>query len=93
MHKRIYKPGALARPGSTKPNDNVTWEENGKRKHEELYTLNAAKKLMHQHPGATGSKTKVYSNGEWVNCGEITLKGSNATFIANSPRNMKKANY
>ncbi len=72
---------------------NVTWEENGERKHEELYTLNAAKKLMRQHPGATGSKTKIYSNGDWVNCGEITLKGSNASFIANSPRNMNKANY
>ena len=41
----------------------------------------------------TGSKTKVYGNGDWVPCGPITLKGSNATFIANSPRNMKKPNY
>ena len=86
-------PGQVPQNQTTMTIYNVTWEENGKRKHEELYTLNAAKKLMHQHPGATGSKTKVYSNGEWVNCGEITLKGSNATFIANSPRNMKKANY
>ena len=71
----------------------VTWTEGSERKYEDCYTLTAAKKLMRQHEGATGTKTKVYSNGEWVPCGEITLKGSNATHIANSPRNMKKANY
>lgn len=71
----------------------VTWEENGERKYEDVYTLSAAKKLMRQHDGAKGMKTKVYSNGEWVNCGEITLNGSNATYIANSPRNMKNKNY
>lgn len=71
----------------------VTWVEDGERKFGECYTLTEAKKLMRQHPGASGSKTKVYSNGDWVPCGEITLKGSNATYIANSPRNMKKANY
>ena len=73
---------------------NVNWkDENGKPQSETCYTLTEAKKLMRKHPGATGSKTKVYSNGDWVPCGPITLKGSNATFIANSPRNMKKANY
>lgn len=71
----------------------VTWMEEGQRKYKTCYSLKEAKDLMRQHEGATGSKTKVYSNGEWVNCGEITLKGSNATYIANSPRNMKKANY
>jgi hypothetical protein len=71
----------------------VTWVEDGERKFKECYTLTDAKKLMRKHPGATGSKTKVYSNGEWVPCGEITLTGSNKTFIANSPRNMKKPNY
>lgn len=72
----------------------VYWkDENGEPQSETCYTLTEAKKLMRQHPGATGSKTKVYSNGDWVNCGEITLNGSNKTFIANSPRNMKKPNY
>lgn len=71
----------------------VTWTEGGERKYEDCYTLAAAKKLMRQHEGATGSKTKVYSNGEWIPCGKISLKGSNKTFIANSPRNMNKANY
>ena len=52
----------------------------------------AAKKAMKEH-NARGSKFKIYSNGDIVDCGDITLKGSNKTFIANSPRNMKKANY
>ena len=38
-----------------------------------------------------GSKIKIYSEGEWVNCGAINLTGSNKTFIANT--RMTKANY
>ena len=60
--------------------------------YEEFFNLTAAKKAMKEN-NAKGLKFKIYSNGEWVNCGEITLKGSNKTYIANSPRNMKKANY
>lgn len=60
--------------------------------YEEFYNLMAAKKAMKEH-NACGSKWKIYSDGEMVNCGEITLKGSNKTFIANSPRNMKNLNY
>ena len=72
----------------------VHWtDEKGEAQNEEVYSVAAAKKLMKEHPGARASKTKVYSNGDWVNCGEIHLKGSNKSFIANSPRNMKKANY
>lgn len=73
---------------------NVVWkDESGERQHETVYSLTAAKKLMKQHPGATGSKTKVWSNGDWEPMGEITLKGNNKTFVANSPRNMKQPNY
>ena len=60
--------------------------------YEEFFNLTAAKKAMKEH-NAKGQKFKIYSNGEWVDCGEITLKGNNKTFIANSPRNMKGANY
>lgn len=64
----------------------------------ELYSVAEAKKEMKRlikegHTDVHGNKTKVWANGEWENCGEITLSGSNATFIANSPKNMKKANY
>ena len=47
---------------------------------------------MKEH-NAKGQKFKIYSDGEWVDCGEIKLKGSNKTFIANSPKNMRGANY
>ena len=42
------------------------------------------KELMKLGHEVSGSKTKVYSNGDWEPCGEITLTGSNKTFIANS---------
>lgn len=57
------------------------------------YTLTAAKKhmraIMAQGHEASGSKTKVYSNGDWVPCGEITLKGSNAFMVANTRQTKK----
>ena len=65
---------------------------NGKDFNEDFFSLSEAKKAMKEH-GAKGFKTKVYSSGECVSCGEITLKGSNKAFIANSPKNMKQANY
>lgn len=72
----------------------IHWkDENGIEQNEEVYSISIAKKIMKEHPGATGSKIKVYANGNWVNCGEITLKGSNKSFIANSPKNMKNFNY
>lgn len=72
----------------------IHWkDENGQDQRDEVYSVSEAKKIMKAHPGATGSKVKVYSNGDWVNCGEIKLKGSNKSFIANSPRNMKHSNY
>lgn len=51
---------------------------------EQFFSVREAKKWMKAHPGSTGSKTKVYANGDWEPCGPIELKGSNATFIANS---------
>ena len=35
--------------------------------------------------------TKIWSNGDWENLGEIKLSGSNKTFVANTRQ--KKANY
>lgn len=55
---------------------------------EEFYNLPDAKKAMREH-NAKGYITKVYSNGEWENCGEIQLKGNNKTFIANSKQTIK----
>lgn len=57
---------------------------------EEFYSLTAAKKAMKEH-NAKGTKTKVYSNGDWEPCGEIVLKGSNKTFMANTRQT--KAGY
>jgi len=59
---------------------------------QQFFKASSAKKYMRE-TGLTGSKVKVYSNGDWIPMGEITLKGSNKSFIANSPRNMKKSNY
>ena len=72
----------------------VHWkDDNSQDQREEVYSVSAAKKFMKEHPSATATKVKVYSNGDWINCGEITLKGSNKSFIANSPKNMKNSNY
>ena len=61
---------------------------------EELYSLSAAKKWMREHlkqgHEVSGSKTRIYSNGDFVPCGEIKLEGSNKVFIANS---MTTSNY
>ena len=60
-----------------------------------FYTVSPAKKWMRERiklgHEVTGSKTKIYSNGDWVNCGAINLEGTNKTFIANT--RMTKANY
>lgn len=50
---------------------------------ERFYKLRDAKKAMKEH-NARGYITKVYSNGDWVDCGEIKLSGSNKTFVANT---------
>ena len=62
---------------------------------ETYYSLSAAKKAMKeltkQGHEVVGDKTRIYSNGDWIPCGEITLSGSNKSFVANS--RMTKANY
>ena len=63
--------------------------------HETFYAVTPAKRWMRdrmkQGHDVSGSKTKIYSNGDWVNCGAINLTGTNKTFIANT--RMTKANY
>ena len=58
-------------------------------------TLTEAKKWMRerikQGHEVSGSKTKVWSNGDWEPAGEIKLSGSNKVFMANT--RMKKPNY
>lgn len=62
---------------------------------ETFYSASPAKKWMKermkQGHEVSGSKTKIYSNGDWVPCGRIELTGSNKVFIANS--RMSKPNY
>jgi len=55
---------------------------------EDFHSLSAAKQAMREH-NAQGFITKVWSNGDWEPVGEITLKGANKTFIANT-RQQKK---
>lgn len=63
--------------------------------HETFYTVTPAKKWMRERiklgHKVSGSKTKIYSNGDWVNCGTINLTGHNKNFIANT--RMTKENY
>lgn len=44
----------------------------------EFHSAIEAKRFMKQHPGSTGEKVRVRSNGEWEPCGEIVLKGRNS---------------
>jgi len=57
---------------------------------ERFFSLPEAKKAMREH-SASGYITKIYSNGDWVPCGEIKLRGSNKVFIANTMQ--EKPNY
>lgn len=47
---------------------------------EEYFSLTKAKAEM-RRTGLPGSKVKVWANGEWENCGEIKLRGSNRCHI------------
>ena len=55
---------------------------------ETCFSLNGAKKWMRERQKqgheAEGSKYKIYSNGDTVNCGKIQLTGNNKSFVANS---------
>lgn len=54
-----------------------------------VYSLTECKKIM-KATGARAFKTKIYSNGDFIFCGEVVTKGSNKSFIANK---MTKPNY
>lgn len=58
-----------------------------------LNSLAAAKKLIKKHIDkyAYSIITKIWSDGEWENLGEIKLSGSNKTYIANTRQT--KAGY
>jgi len=62
---------------------------------ETFFSLIAAKKWMRdrqkQGHEVEGSKYKIYSNGDTVNCGRIKLTGNNKSFVANSRQT--KAGY
>jgi len=55
---------------------------------ETFYTLKAAKRAMVEN-NAKGFITQIRSNGDWINHGEITIKGSNKTFTANTTQKIK----
>lgn len=61
----------------------------------EFYNVSSAKKWMRERikmgHDVTGSKTKLWANGEWEPMGKIKLNGINKVFIANA--GMTKANY
>lgn len=58
-----------------------------------FHSLAPAKKLIkaniNKYIGS--SITKIWANGDWENLGEIKLKGSNKTFVANTRQ--RKASY
>lgn len=58
-----------------------------------FYSLAPAKKLIKANLDkyAGSCITKTWANGDWENLGEINLKGSNKTFIANTKQRI--ANY
>ena len=58
-----------------------------------FYSLAAAKKWMRerikQGHEVRGQKYKVYSDGDFVNCGTISLTGNNKSFVANTRQTKK----
>lgn len=47
---------------------------------ERFFSLAEAKRKM-KETGKPGTKYKVYSNGDFVNCGSIKIKGSNKCIV------------
>lgn len=68
------------------------FDENTKES-ETFYSLTAAKKWMRERikkgHKVRGSQTKIWSNGEWENLGEIKLTESNKHFVANTRQTKK----
>ena len=58
-----------------------------------FYSLTSAKKWMRerlkQGHMVNGQKYKIYSNGDFVNCGTISLTGNNKSFVANTRQTKK----
>ncbi len=55
---------------------------------ETFFAVTPAKKWMRERMKlsheVSGSKVKIYGNGNWVNCGAISITGSNKAFVANT---------
>lgn len=58
----------------------------GEVERETHYSLTEAKRWMKERQGSRGFITKVWANGEWEPCGEITLKGRNSVQMSNQAR-------
>ena len=58
-----------------------------------FYSLAPAKKLIKANINKYKGSciTKIWANGDWENLGEINLKSSNKTFVANTKQRL--ANY
>ena len=61
----------------------TVYSDNGRQERETFSSLTAAKKWMRSRPGSKGYITKVYANGDFEPCGEITLNGRNAVQMSN----------
>jgi len=59
---------------------------------ETFYRLASAKSAIKADNGAKGFIYKIYFNGDFEPCGEIKMKGNNATLMAGATR-QTKANY
>lgn len=73
--------------GGTDMTQCIVYDETTKES-ETCCSLTAAKKWMRermkQGHKVSGQKYKVYSDGDFVNCGSISLTGSNKSFVANT---------
>lgn len=94
----VYFKEPIARTYTTQRFNRITgkWEDREETETSDtftFYSLAPAKKLIKQHLDkyAGSSITKTWANGDWENCGEISLTGSNKIFIANTRQ--KKAGY
>ena len=67
--------------------------DNTTKKSETFCTLTAAKKWMRARiklgHDVSGEKYRIYSDGDFVNCGNIRLDGDNRSFVANTRQTKK----
>ena len=62
---------------------NVTFSDG---REQEFFSIAKAKAAMKGDANAKGFITKVRSNGDWIPCGYIQLKGRNDSIIAGATR-------